>query len=422
MFKIEDMPKSIYSNNNNPETYIYHPRNRLSKTLHGSFSGLISSRDNTKRSFENRIFNENTKLNLKEDTYYKLNRVPRVYFYRKISTPYKYNMLSVPEYLIKTDEEKHFMEKLNLLISNESDRKTLNNLVIKKEKERKFKDRYKPSILNVQNILRYRPNLYSNSFLFEKRSNSVIMKDIKDNSFFNNNNNNSAIHDNNNNINNNKIDEKIDKEKESEENDNNNINNNINNELKEDKNEKKEENENKEKRDEISEEDQIKYKYKISDIYNIRNEKVITDKSAEKYLFKNYDNKNIQKINNTNNENNFFTTSKSKSDWIPNRTIGTKMNSFSSVSYNIISPLYKGFNKFISPSELNKNNLYNESTAFHRVKSISEFIDLTRVSASNTLNCFNRKNKIPNFKLRNMVATDQLDEYKINKDLIEKPI
>ena len=78
--------QSIYSNNNNPETYIYHPRNRLSKTLHGSFSGLISSRDNTKRSFENRIFNENTKINFKEDTYYKLNRVPRVYFSIKINT------------------------------------------------------------------------------------------------------------------------------------------------------------------------------------------------------------------------------------------------------------------------------------------------------------------------------------------------
>ena len=98
------------------------------------------------------------------------------------------------------------------------------------------------------------------------------------------------------------------------------------------------------------------------------------------------------------------------------------MNSFSSVSYNILSPLYKGFNKFISPSKLNKNNLYNESTAFHRVKSISEFIDLTRVSASNTLNCFNRKNKMPNFKLKNMVATTHLDEYNINRDLIEKPI
>ena len=98
------------------------------------------------------------------------------------------------------------------------------------------------------------------------------------------------------------------------------------------------------------------------------------------------------------------------------------MNSFSSVSYNILSPLYKGYNKFVSPSELNKNNLYNESPAFHRTKSISEFIDLTRVSASNTLNCFNRKNKIPNFKLRNNVATNQADEYHINRDLIEKPI
>ena len=98
------------------------------------------------------------------------------------------------------------------------------------------------------------------------------------------------------------------------------------------------------------------------------------------------------------------------------------MNFFSSVSYNILSPLYKGFNKFISPSELNKNNLYNESTVFHRVKSISEFIDLTRVSASNTLHCFNRKNKIPNFKLRNMIATNHLDEYNINRDLRENPI
>ena len=180
-----------------------------------------------------------------------------------------------------------------------------------------------------------------------------------------------------------------------------------------------EENKEKEKiienKDEISYENQIKYKYKISDIYNERKEKVITDKSAEKYLFKNQE-------KNNNNENNFYNTSKSKSDWIPNRTIGTKMNSFSSVSYNILSPLYKGYNKFVSPSELNKNNLYNESPAFHRTKSISEFIDLTRVSASNTLNCFNRKNKIPNFKLRNSVATNQADEYHINRDLIEKPI
>lgn len=402
MFKIQSI-------NNNKEQYIFHPRTRLSKTLHGSFSGLISSRDNnTKRSFENINFKENTKLNINEDPFYKLKRVPPIYFYRKIRTPYKYNIVSVPEYLVKTDEEKHFMEKLNQLMVNEPDRKTLNNLIKKKEKETKFKDRYKPSILDVQNILRYKPSLYSNSFLFEKKSNSVI---LKNNSFINN-------------------EKTIDYNKEKKYIDKNNNNTIEVNENKEEKNyingeelkaenkEKKDDENSKEKKDELSEDEQIKLKYKISDIYNLRNEKVITNKSAEKYLFKNTENKN------NNNDNNFYTTSKSKSDWIPNRTIGSKMNSFSSVSYNILSPLYKGFNKFISPSELNKNNLYNESNAFHRVKSISEFIDLTRVSASNTLNCFNRnrKNKLPNFKYKNSVATNQLDEYHINRDLIEKPI
>ena len=404
MFKIQSI-------NNNKEQYIFHPRTRLSKTLHGSFSGLISSRDNnTKRSFENINFKENTKLNINEDPFYKLKRVPPIYFYRKIRTPYKYNIVSVPEYLVKTDEEKHFMEKLNQLMVNEPDRKTLNNLIKKKEKETKFKDRYKPSILDVQNILRYKPSLYSNSFLFEKKSNSVI---LKNNSFINN-------------------EKTIDYNKEKKYIDKNNNNTIEVNENKEEKNyingeelkaenkEKKDDENSKEKKDELSEDEQIKLKYKISDIYNLRNEKVITNKSAEKYLFKNTENKN----KNNNNDNNFYTTSKSKSDWIPNRTIGSKMNSFSSVSYNILSPLYKGFNKFISPSELNKNNLYNESNAFHRVKSISEFIDLTRVSASNTLNCFNRnrKNKLPNFKYKNSVATNQLDEYHINRDLIEKPI
>ena len=402
MFKIQSI-------NNNKEQYIFHPRTRLSKTLHGSFSGLISSRDNnTKRSFENINFKENTKLNINEDPFYKLKRVPPIYFYRKIRTPYKYNIVSVPEYLVKTDEEKHFMEKLNQLMVNEPDRKTLNNLIKKKEKETKFKDRYKPSILDVQNILRYKPSLYSNSFLFEKKSNSVI---LKNNSFINN-------------------EKTIDYNKEKKYIDKNNNNTIEVNENKEEKNyingeelkaenkEKKGDENSNEKKDELSEDEQIKLKYKISDIYNLRNEKVITNKSAEKYLFKNTENKN------NNNDNNFYTTSKSKSDWIPNRTIGSKMNSFSSVSYNILSPLYKGFNKFISPSELNKNNLYNESNAFHRVKSISEFIDLTRVSASNTLNCFNRnrKNKLPNFKYKNSVATNQLDEYHINRDLIEKPI
>ena len=66
--------------------------------------------------------------------------------------------------------------------------------------------------------------------------------------------------------------------------------------------------------------------------------------------------------------------------------------------------------------------MYNESPSFRRIKSISEFIDLTRVSATNTLQCFNRKNRIPDFKFKNMVATDQADEFYNNRNLIEKPI
>ena len=393
MFKVQNLSKSI---DVNKDKYYFHPRNVLSKTLHGSVSGLISSRDNTKRSNENKIFNENSKMNFKENTFYRLKQIPPVYFYRKIQTPYKYNISSVPEYLIKTDEEKHFMDKLNQLMTNEEDRKIFNNLIKKKEKERKFKDRYKPSFLNIPNILKYKPNLYSNSFNFDKRSKSVIPKD---NLYFRDN---------------------IIEEKEKSENDEKDDNNIIKNEkLKQEENNDIKENNMNNKgniKDEISEEEQIKYKYKISDIHNLRNEKVITNKSAEKYLFKEIENKN--------NNNDFYISSKSQSDWIPNRTMGTKMNSFSSVSYNILSPLHKGFNKFISPTELNKNNLYNESTAFHRVKSISEFIDLTRVSATNTLNCFNRnrKNKLPNFKFRGSVATNQSDEYHINRDIIERPI
>ena len=100
------------------------------------------------------------------------------------------------------------------------------------------------------------------------------------------------------------------------------------------------------------------------------------------------------------------------------------MGTNSSVAYNILSPLYKGGNRFLNATELNKDNLYNESPTYHRVKSISEFIDLTRVSATNTLECFNRNvNKnIPNFRFKASVATNQSDEYYINRDLIDKPI
>ena len=76
------------------------------------------------------------KLILKKISFYKLKNVPPVYFYRKIHSPYKYNIISVPEYLVKTDEEKHFVDKLKQLVINKSDRKELNSLIINKKKKK----------------------------------------------------------------------------------------------------------------------------------------------------------------------------------------------------------------------------------------------------------------------------------------------
>ena len=363
----------------NKEEYIFHPRNflfRKGKKMHSSQSAqnIFNSKENQFSSiFNSSLDKEIQKIEPIENTFYNKKLIPPIYFYRKVQCPYKYNISSIPEYLIKTNEEKNFMDKLELYMKDENEKKKFNELLQKREKETKIRDRYKPEVLDVQTILKYRPNLYLNSLKFNKKSNTGI---------------NEASHKKTVNINN--VKEEIKKEEV----------NNKNYEIK------------KEDNKQISDEDQIKYKYKLSDIYNKRNEKVITNKSAEKYLFKNQ-----------NRINTFYTTNKSQSDWIPNRDFGTKMNLFSSVSYNILSPMYKGFNRFITASELNKNNLYNESPAFHKVKSISEFVDLTRVSSRNNLDAYNKDKikKYPNFKFQGSIATDQLNAYHINRDLIPNP-
>jgi len=363
----------------NKEEYIFHPRNflfRKGKKMHSSQSAqnIFNSKENQFSSiFNSSLDKEIQKIEPIENTFYNKKLIPPIYFYRKVQCPYKYNISSIPEYLIKANEEKNFMDKLESYMKDENEKKKFNELLQKREKETKIKDRYKPEVLDVQTILKYRPNLYLNSLKFNKKSNTCM---------------NEASHKKTVNINN--VKEEIKKEE---------VNNN-NYEIK------------KEDNKQISDEDQIKYKYKLSDIYNKRNEKVITNKSAEKYLFKNQ-----------NRINTFYTTNKSQSDWIPNRDFGTKMNLFSSVSYNILSPMYKGFNRFITASELNKNNLYNESPAFHKVKSISEFVDLTRVSSRNNLDAYNKDKikKYPNFKFQGSIATDQLNAYHINRDLIPNP-
>ena len=333
-------------------------------------------------------------------------RLPPVYYYKKVTTPYKYNISSVPEYLIRTNEEKRFMEKLYKSLSNEKTKKPLRDLLnntLKTNKEKK--DYYKPKYIDIHKLLKFKPIIYDkladplnrNKTLSKEKENPSTESNI----FFNScpNDENKTTIENYNYINN--------------EDNSRNKSKTINIEKKDRKNKEHKE--------------QVLFKYKISDIFNLKKEPINLNKSAEKYLFRKNDSYSTPKANNTNTiredkrEIKFYNSSESGSDWIPNKKNQKKMGTNSSVSYNIICPNRKG-NKFIRPSELNKNNLYNESTAFHRVKSISEFIDLTRVSATNTLGCFNRNCRIPDFKIHNSIGTNQLDAFHINRNLLPKPI
>ena len=366
-------------NNRNKANYL---NNNSNKSINNSFRSM--------NVYKSPFLNENSKEQ-RENTFYRVYKIPPIYFYRKINTPYKYNISSVPEYLIKANEEKHFIKKLYQSISNEKDKKTFNELIQKNNQLDSTYDCYKPKYLNVTKILKYRPELFNQSFKSEQRSKSELPKKFL--SF-----RKPEVH----NLN------KIIETNEESTNDNNKISN-INNKNEIKNNDKKIQN--------ISKAAQVRYNHSLSDIFNIRNEKIFLNKSAERYLFREKEKEN-EKLPN------FYNSgSDSQSDWIAKPSV-IKMNTFSSVKYNILNPLCKGANKFISASEFNKNNKYNESPAYHRVKSISDFVDVTQGSAGNSLNCFNKKlnNKIPDFRLRDNVASNHLNAYHINKDIIQKPI
>ena len=370
MFKLQSKYKSM-DINKNLEQYKFFPKQRNITNYQKSLS------EDKKEQNKERLFNNNEK-----------NKILPIYFYRKISTPYKYNITSIPEYLIKTNEEKRFVDKLYNSINNTKEKDLLESLINEKKLVTR-QDYYKPKILDIHNILRYKPDLYPYSFSPEKKNDLNNLKPQNMKLFSKNENKRTD--------NNNKY--KIDYLNTSP-----NLSNN---------NSLKKEKKNLEMKIEIPNDKQIKYKYKLSDIFNLHNDSLFINKSSEKYLYRN---------NKEQKENRFYTTSESNSDWIPNKINQKKLGTNSSVDYNIITPMYKGSNRFITATELNKDNFYNENPSFRRIKSISEFIDLTRVSATNTLDCFNRKNKIPNFKFKNMVATNQADEYYYNRNLVEKSI
>ena len=138
MFKTQKNRQSMDFNKNS-QKYKFNPNQVENKTL---------QYNNYNENFRSYTLNRNKKF-------------PPIYFYKKISIPYKYNITSVPEYLIKTNEEKRFINKLYKSLTHEKDRNTLKDLLYKNKKINFRKDNYKPKYIDVQKLLKYRPNLYT---------------------------------------------------------------------------------------------------------------------------------------------------------------------------------------------------------------------------------------------------------------------
>ena len=348
--------------------------------------------------------------NIRGNKLNKTNQFPLINFYKKVNTPYKYKINNIPEHLIKSNEEKIFLNKLYESLKNEKDKKTLIDLLNKNAKKNSIKkDFLKKKYIDVQKMLKNKPNLYTNIFDPLKRNKNKLTQNQKsseikkENITFENNTNAKNYFNNN---------EYILKNINKSENNINNITNEIN----------KINNVNKK----VSKEEPIKNK-------DLRKEAVILNKSAEKYLF-NYMKNKISILNNTSpnmnhtitdpiekKENKLYISSEGNTNWLYNKINKQKKRNNSNVVPNILSQNYNGTNKFNNAFKLNKNNLYIESPVYPREKSISEFIDLTRVSTNNIIGGFTNKNmKIPNFKFNINFGNNQLDMHHINRDISDK--
>lgn len=357
--------------------------------------------------------------NIRGNKLNKTNQFPPINFYKKVNTPYKYRINNIPEHLIKSNEEKIFLDKLYKSLTNEKDKKTLIDLLNKNAKKNNIKKDYlKKKYIDVQKMLKNKPNLYTNIFDPLKRNKNNLTQNQKTSEIKKEN----IIFENNTNVNNYlNNNENILKSINKYENNINNIANDIN----------KINNENKK----VSKEEPIKNEDLLNNKLNLRKEAVILNKSAEKYLF-NYMKNKISILNNTSpnmnhtitdpiekKDNKYYISSESNNNWLYNKINKQKKRNNSNVVHNILSPKYNGANKFNNVFELNKNNLYKESLVYPREKSISEFIDLTRVSTNNNLGGFTNKNmKIPNFKFNINFGNNQLDMHHINRDISDKSI
>ena len=342
---------------------------------------------------------------LYENSDYRLNCSPPIYYYRKITKPYKRTLEREPsKYSTKPSTENMVINRLKNIINDNFG--NFENFI--NHNERFKKDKFKPEGYLFYDWIVKHPNclngdLLASKFIHPNRKKIPTYEEIK-NKFHNsvlseeydygnkNNNNNTIEYDNKNfksftegNI---EINEN-NKEDENNKNKAKTFYNNIQSET-------------------IPQSKQLQdiYKNTSSDIFNLNpNTKLNISKSGEKYLQTEQENKN--KIH--------FNKTVSNSAWYPKIPKRHNYMGYTSVKFNILSPGTKTFS-------LTKDDIIKGDKPSNKVKSISEFIDLCRVSAPNIgKNHENYLKENKSFGMKNGPGSNYLDMHKNYRELISKP-
>ena len=142
----------------------------------------------------------------------------------------------------------------------------------------------------------------------------------------------------------------------------------------------------------ISEKDSILHKYHLSDPFNLRDDNIFKNKSGELYLLKEKQN---QKETFDLKEND------SLNEWIPKYPNRRNFVGYTSVKFNILNPGTKSLFKTKDEIELG----FKPS---NKTKSISEFIEISRVNAPNLNKRYNEliEKNPKTFGRENYVAND----------------
>jgi hypothetical protein len=166
-------------------------------------------------------------------------------------------------------------------------------------------------------------------------------------------------------------------------------------------------------------------RYTDSDILNMKNDSHILKRSSETYALKQRNNKRSQHV--------LTTTTESQSDWIPKQLQRLSLMNHTSVKYNVISPSHKSnsLTKDAIKRSLSSNGNNNgdgsssNDMLFYKVNSVSEFVDLTRVSAPNLNKAYTHSLRecggVSPFARTNEVGTTYQDMHHTYRELFKKP-